>query len=160
VPARKTHDPALIARARSGALTRTNTVAGSSERQAVDRVQYERRLAMRRPDETARQALAHPRAGDTLQRWGVFVDDPPRWVELEMRPREGRRVARYLSLAGRLADYPKNGFRRAEFARKVSAWRPLPNGMRFLADPDAVLALVEQRRALDLEVFYYESGRA
>jgi hypothetical protein len=41
----------------------------------------------------------------------------------------------------------------------VRGWRPIV-GERFLSDPDAVLALLEDRRASDLEVFYYESGRA
>lgn len=160
MPARNAHDRAVLARARRGDLSRRNTVAGSAERQAVNRAEYERRVAMRRPDETVRQALAHPRAGDVGQRWAIYVDDPPRWVEVELRPREGRRAGRYLSLVSRLAENPKSNIRKAEFAGTVSAWRPLPNGMRFVADPDAVLLLIEQRRALDLEIFYYESGRA
>jgi hypothetical protein len=123
----------------------------------VYRVESEGRLALRRRGETVRQALSHPRKRDTLARWGFPVGDPPRWVEAEVRPRESRRIARYMSLVGQLAD---GRISKAGFHRKVSRWRPLPNGMRFLADPDAVLAIIEARRAADVEIFSYESGRA
>lgn len=56
MPAPGTYDPALLARARSGALTRANTRPGTDERRAVDRVTYLRRREAR-PNLTARQAL-------------------------------------------------------------------------------------------------------
>lgn len=56
MPARGTYDPRLLARARSGQLTRSNTRPGTAERRAVDRVTYLRRREAR-PELTARQAL-------------------------------------------------------------------------------------------------------
>ena len=53
------HDAALLARARRGELTRVNTVPGSPERSAVDRVVYERRRARTAPGETVRARLGH-----------------------------------------------------------------------------------------------------
>lgn len=56
MPARGTYDPRLLARARSGDLTRSNTTPGTAERRAVDRITYLRRREAR-PELTARQAL-------------------------------------------------------------------------------------------------------
>lgn len=61
MPAPGTYDPALLARARSGQLTRSNTRPGTPERRAVDRVTYLRRREAR-PELTARQALGVERA--------------------------------------------------------------------------------------------------
>jgi hypothetical protein len=88
---------------------------------------------------------------------GVYVDNPPRWAELELSRRDVRRAARYMAIAGQLSENKITG---ATFRRRVSGWRPLSNGMRFVADPSEVLALIEARRAADVELFYYESGRA
>jgi hypothetical protein len=48
--------------------------------------------------------------------------------------------------------------RPSEYRRRVSGWKPIV-GHRFLADPDAVLAIVEQLRSEDRETFWYDPGR-
>jgi hypothetical protein len=45
------------------------------------------------------------------------------------------------------------------FRSRVASWRPIA-GHRFLSDPDAVLAILEERRAQDKEIFYYDAGRS
>lgn len=148
-------DRRLLARARRGALTRGNTRPGTPERQAVDRITYLRRRAAR-PHLTARQALAHPAPGDVLPSISLYLDEPPRYTIIEgLSRRDTRRAARHGALIGLLAE---RTMRPAEFRRRVSSWRPVA-GYRFLADPDAVLALIEQLRAEDREVFYYDPGR-
>lgn len=156
MPRRREIDPALLAAARRGELTNANTRAGTPERQAVDRVKYLRRRAAH-PERSARQALAHPAPGDRPGSISFMVDDPPRFVLVEgLSGRDLRRAGRY----GRLARELESGrLSHAAFRRQVGAWRPIA-GFRFLSDPDAVLALVEDRRAADLEIFYYDSGRA
>ena len=79
------HDvpPELLARAgypkgRPGRLTRRNTVPGSVERSAVDRVTYERRQAERRPGETARAGAGHAVPGTGRDVVPVFVASPAR----------------------------------------------------------------------------------
>jgi hypothetical protein len=56
MPAQGTYDARLLARARSGSLTRSNTTKGTPERRAVDRVTYLRRRDAR-PGVSAREAL-------------------------------------------------------------------------------------------------------
>ena len=87
----------------------------------------------------------------------MLVDDPPRFVILEgLNRRDLSRAGRYGDLvqkleAGRIL--PK------DFRTRVRRWRPVA-GFHFLADPDAVLLLMDQRRASDREVFVYDSGRS
>jgi hypothetical protein len=69
---------------------------------------------------------------------------------------EARRLGRYDALVGRLSRGEITG---AEFRRRVRSWRPVA-GEQLASDPDAVLAALEQRRAADLELFSYSSGRA
>jgi hypothetical protein len=156
VAARREIDPGLLARARRRELTRANTALGTPERQAVDRITYLRRRTAH-PELTARQALAHASRGDVLPRIGFMVDDPPRWIEPQVSRRDAQRAGRYMALVGRLANREIGP---DTFRRRVHSWRPLPGGLRFLADPDAVLAFIEVRRAADVELFVYESGRA
>ena len=85
------------------------------------------------------------------------MDDPPRFIVLEgLSRRDTRRAARYDALVGPYGarrDVPR------EFRRRVGSWQPIA-GYRFLADTDAVLAILEQRRAQDAELFVYDSGRS
>lgn len=69
---------------------------------------------------------------------------------------EARRLGRYDALVGQLST---GRISRAEFERRVSAWRPF-RGERFASDARAVLAALDRRRDDELEVFEYRSGRA
>ncbi len=156
MPRRRDIDPRLLARVRRGELTRSNTRRGTPERRAVDRSTYLRRKAAH-PGLTARQALGHAAPADVLPSISVMLDHSPRFVVFEgLSRRDTRRAARYGALVGQLSERQLSP---AAFRRRVSSWRPI-SGYRFLADPDAVLAILEQRRAEDRELFYYTSGRA
>jgi hypothetical protein len=86
-----------------------------------------------------------------------MVDDPPRFVVIEgLARRDVRRAARYDSLVRQLDHGQMLG---VSFQRRVQGWRPIA-GYTFLADSDAVLTLLEERRANDVELFVYDSGRA
>jgi hypothetical protein len=153
---RRDVDPLLLAQARRGQLTSSNTRKGTPERQAVDRVTFLRRRALH-PELTARQAHGHPASGDVNPSISIIVGGPPRFLIVQgLSRRDTRRAARYGSLVSQLDDGAISG---RAFSRRVGAWRPIV-GYRFLSDPDAVLAIIEQRRAEDAEIFVYESGRA
>lgn len=149
-------DPQLLARARRGELTKSNTEKGTPERRAVDRHQYLRRRADH-PELSARQALGHPKPGDVRPTVSLLVADPPRFVVIETdNRRDLKRAARYDNLVSQLASgrlSPK------AFQRRVGASRPIA-GNAFLSDPEAVLAIIESRRAGELDLFIYSSGRA
>ena len=146
----------LVAKARAGRLTRRSTSPGTPERRAVDRVAYLRRRA-RHPELTARQATGHNVPPLHPPRISIMVDDPVRFLVLEGFGR------RQLSRAGRYADLvsklDRGRIDPRVFRLRVRRWRSI-EGFAFLSDPDAVLALLEQRRANDYEVFVYDSGRA
>jgi len=159
------HDPALLARARKGEITRANTEPGSPERSVVDRITYERRRA-HHPELTVRQALGHERAGDVLPTVTFFTQlgaGPTLLVDVTVSRRDARRVGRYLSLVGLLTE---GRLAPAAFERRVRSWRPVtildPPGLRghvrFLADPEAVLALAEVERGEERES-WIDSGR-
>jgi len=83
----------------------------------------------------------------------LLVDSPARFVLAEDLSRRDRsRAGRYADLVGKLDAGRIAG---AEFRRRVGRWKPIA-GERFLADPEAVLAILEQRRAQDVEVFVYQ----
>jgi len=150
------YDPELLAAARRKELTNANTRKGTPERRAVDRFKYLKRKEAH-PGITARQALGHPARGDTTPQISLLVADPPRFLIIEaLSRRDLTRAGSYEELVKRL----ENGrIRPADFHRRVASWRPIA-GHRFLSDPDAVLAILEGRRAQDKEVFYYDSGRS
>jgi len=143
----------LIAAAQLGLLTRSNTKPHTRGRQAVDAVTYRARAADRAEGETARERLGVVKSTRSMP---AMLDNPPRWVDLDNLSRaEARRLGRYWHLvkelsAGRLSPLT--------FQRRVSSWQPL-RGERLLADPTAVFALLEVRRAGDQELFFYERGR-
>lgn len=86
----------------------------------------------------------------------VLVDDPPRFVELAGLSRaERRRVARYDALVSNLLQ---GRLRPAAFRARVSSWRPIA-GFRFLTDPDAVVAILDDRRQSGEETFVYRGRR-
>ena len=116
-----------------------------------------RRVRHRRPGESIREAAGHDRPAVRARRsMSAFVDRPDPWMVVEQPTQgEARRLARYDSLVGQLAS---GRITSATFQRRVSGWRTI-RGERFLSDPDRVLAEIELRRASDLELFYYDSGR-
>jgi hypothetical protein len=149
-------DLVLLERARRRELTRSNTESGTPERQAVDRVTYLRRRD-RRIGPTAREALGHQKPGYRPAQISFFAEGPPRRIVIEgLSRRDVSRAARYDAFVSNLAN---GRILPAEFRRKIRAWRPIA-GFRFLSDPDAVLALIEELRAADIELFYYEPGRS
>jgi len=159
VPASKPHDSALLIDAYLGALTRANTRKGSPERSAVDRVTYEKRKA-KHSKLTAREALGHQRPGTVLPTISIIAldaNDSPRFVVLDsVSRRDAARAGRYQHLVRSLTEgkmHPE------AFRRRVSKWRPIA-GHQLVADPSAILALVEERRASGAPLFVYESGRA
>jgi len=143
----------LIAAAQLGLLTRSNTKPHTRGRQAVDAVTYRARAADRAEGETARERLGVVKSTRSMP---AMLDSPPRWVDLDNLSRaEARRVARFSSLTGQLAEGKLSP---AAFRRRVSSWRPF-RGEHFLSDPDAALALLEARRTSDEELFYYRRTR-
>lgn len=150
-------DPELLAKARRGELTKATTEKGTPERRAVDRNQYLKRKAAARPGLSARQALGHPKASDTRPTISFMAEDPARFVIVETdNRRDLKRAARYDNLVSQLAS---GRLSPAVFRRRVGAWRPIAH-LRFLSDPDAVLAIIEARRAGEKDLFVYSSGRS
>jgi hypothetical protein len=165
MPAPRNLPPALVARARKGEITRANTVPGSPERSAVDRVTYERRRA-RHPELTARQSLGHEAVGDVLPTVTFFAQlgaGPTLLEDVTVSRRDARRVGRYLSLVGLLRE---GRLSPDAFQRRVRGWRPVtvldPKGLRgrvqFLSDPAAVLNLSQRERGEERES-WIDSGR-
>jgi len=149
-------DPVLLERARRRELTRSNTQPGTPERQAVDRVTYLRRRD-RKIGPTAREALGHQKPGYRPAQISFFAEGPPRRIVIEgLSRRDVSRAARYDAFVSNLAN---GRISPAEFRRRMRTWRPIA-GFRFLSEPDAVLALIEELRAADIELFYYEPGRS
>jgi hypothetical protein len=151
-------DSRLAQAAQAGTLNKANTKPGTRGRQAVDRATYLRSQSGRRPGQTAREAARHERADVRTERVvSLFIDDPPRYVEIAgLSRRDVSRAARYDALVSNL----KQGrISPAAFQRRVSSWRPIA-GHTFVSDPAAALAIVEARRAADQESFVYRNGRA
>jgi hypothetical protein len=156
MPTHRNIPPNLVKKAQSGKFTRSNTAPGTPERQAVDRVAYLRRRA-RHPELTARQATGHFKPPQNPPRISLMVSEPPRFIVLEgLGRRDLSRAGRYNDLVHKLDTGRPSP---AAFSRRVRSWRPI-EGFKFLADPDAVLALLDLRRAGDREIFVYESGRS
>jgi hypothetical protein len=156
MPARRDIDPELLAQARRGELTKANTEKGTPGRRAVDRHQYLKRRAAH-PDLSARQALGHPKPGDSRPTISLMVEDDPRFIVIETdNRRDLRRAARYDNLVSQMAS---GRLSPEAFRRRVCSWRPIGE-FRFLSDPDAVLAIIEARRAGELDLFVYSSGRS
>jgi hypothetical protein len=105
---------------------------------------------------TPRQALGHPKPGYRPAQISFLAQGPPRRVVVEgLNRRDVSRAARYEAFVSNLAN---GRLALAEFRRRISSWRPIA-GFRFLSDPAAVLALLGELRASDIEPFYYEPGR-
>ncbi len=156
MPGRNELPADLIEQARRGEFTRRTAIT-PEERSAAYRVEHERQLARRRPGETIRQALGHPASSSTLPLISAFLDDPPRFAVLDnVTRRDAARVGKYENLVRQLRDGKITG---DAFRRRVSRWRTVA-GHRLLADPEAVLVLLDTLRAEDRELFVYESGRA
>lgn len=163
--ARPDHDPALIAAARRGELTRRNTEPGTPERRAVDRATYLRRL-QRRPGVSAREAAGH---GPRVAGHGTFFSPGPEGPEALLGVALGRsglrQAGRYMATLGKLASgqLPPSAFR-----RRVARWAPIvvldgpgaPVERRFLSDPDAALVLADALRGGDFgDEPLFDSGR-
>jgi hypothetical protein len=156
IPRRPPRDGTRLAdAAHLGILTKANTKSGTRGRQAVDRATYRHRH-LRQPGLTARQATGHPKATDRPPVISVFVANPARQVVLEGLSRADlSRAAKYDNAVSELG---RGRLAPASFRRRFSAWRPIA-GYRLLADPNAVLALLDQLRAEDREPFILDSGR-
>jgi hypothetical protein len=154
MPTSGRYDDRLLARARRGELKRRTTSPGTPERRAVNRIEYLRRRALH-SERPAREATGHFRVAPQPLQMSLLVGDPPRFILVEdLSRRDCSRAGRYADLVGKL---DAGRITAAEFRRRVSRWRPIA-GERFLADPEAVLAILEQRRARDVEVFVYQFG--
>lgn len=109
-----------------------------------------------------RARLGHDRAG-RFRTMSVLLDTPPRSELLsELSRGEARRVARYGEVVRQLlyqGRYRGAVMTPARFRRVVGTWRPI-RGERFLSDPDAVVALIDELRADDQELFVYERARS
>jgi hypothetical protein len=151
-------DPQLVAAFEAGEYRRGDFAPGTAARKAADAVLYRRREASRQPGQRAREAAGHePREIRSARRVSVFIGDPPRYAEYEgLSRRDVSRAAKYDALVSNLRQ---GNISPQEFRRRVSAWQPIA-GERFLADPDAVLTIVEERRAAGEDLFVYRSGRA
>jgi hypothetical protein len=158
--ARQHVDPKLLKQARAGKLTKRNTEPGTAERRAVDRATYERRQRRGESGLTARQRAGHPRPTDRLPLISIFTTDPvtggPAFLVVEVTRREARRAGAYEALVGKL---DRGQITPAEFRRRVGHYKSVA-GHTLLADPGAVIALLDTLRTEDRELFFYESGRS
>jgi hypothetical protein len=142
--------------AQLGFLRRGNTKKGTRGRQAVDRATRLSRR-QRRPDVSAREALGHRSKKNRPAQISLMVADPPRFIIIETFNRTDlHRAGRYDHLVNLLAA---RRIAPSAFERRVNSWRPIA-GERFLADPEAVLTLLDRLRAEDRETFVYDSGRS
>ena len=145
----------LTEAAQLGFLRRGNTKKGTRGRQAAERA-TRLRARQRHPELSARQALGHPKSTDRPPVISIFVADPPRQVVLEGPSRADlSRAAKYDNAVSELA---RGRLAPDSFRRRFSAWRPIA-GYTLLADPDAVLALLDLLRTADREPFILDSGR-
>ena len=154
-------------------MTAPGTSRAERRRAANRRTYLERRLraverAQRRgaPLPTAREAVGHYKAGGNRWELRVYLDGPPRTLVADLDLRDARRAGAYLAALEALAAHTR--FRGAlmtpgRFRTTVGRWRPItvrgPAGEvgrhRFLADPGAALALLEDLRAAGDEVVAY-----
>jgi hypothetical protein len=96
-------DPELLATARHGVLTRTNTVKGSQGRQAVDRAKgYAPRAARTASGETVRARLGHAPAPEVV--WSAIPTTSGVIEVLTTTRRESSRVGAYSHDVGLLLD--------------------------------------------------------
>jgi hypothetical protein len=148
----------LVKAAQAGILTDSNTKKNTRGRQAVDRATFLTRRSRRPEGATVRSVLGHESSEVRAQRQvSLLVDGPPRFAVLAgLARRDVSRAARYDALVSNLTQ---GRIAPRAFQRRVSSWRPIA-GYTFLSDAEAVLAIVEARRAADEEVFVYRSGRA
>lgn len=154
-PARQAPPKALIDAALAGKLTRANTVQGTAGRQAALRAEYVTRLA-RHPGVTARRAVGHRPAPVGMKMSALIDGQRPFNVFDTVTRSEARRIARYDALTSNLLQGKISS---REFRRRVGHWRPI-RGERFLADPDVVIATLDERRQVGDDVFVYERGKS
>jgi hypothetical protein len=167
-PRRPAVDPALLARARRGELTRSNTRPGTPERRAVDRSVYLRRRAAR-PSATAREALGHLPPGSIAPTASFFaerVEGGPLTllIGVAIRRADLRRVSRYGAL---LEALRRRRISARAFERRVSSWAPvevtappeLAGRWRLVADPEAVAALAAEAQDRGVRA-WVDSGRS
>jgi hypothetical protein len=149
--------PYMLAAARRGELTRSNTTAGTEGRKAVDARTYQRRQAKAPAGVTARQATGHPKGTDQLPTVSYFRADGTYVVRQAVTRGEARRINRVNALSSNLVQ---NNISEREYARRVRSYKPLPNGDRFLSDPATLIASWEELRAAGEDPWHYESGRS
>ena len=153
-------DPRLLDAVRSGALPESwaKHHPGTAGAKAIRSVQYARRTANRPPGVTARERAGHETAVVRNRREiSILVDRPPRWAVVVGPTRsELRRAQRYNALTSNLSQ---GKITPRAFERRVSSWASIA-GERFLADAAAVLAILDERRAGEEELYRYRAGRA
>ena len=151
--------PTLREAAAAGVLTRGNTRPGTRGRQAVDAQIYAARQAAgaRKGLGRGRASAGHEAPGGRARALSTLLDSPPRWTVLDNVTRgEARRLARYDAMMSNLVQ---GDLSPRAFQRRVGAWRPI-RGERFLADPAAVMAILDMRRQAGEVVFIYEGRRS
>lgn len=154
IPKRDAPDSLLDA-ARAGILTRNTVKKGTRGAQAVYYVEHERQRT-RHPELSAREAMGHERP-QVVEARQISILTEDRFVILERATRgEARRAGRYASLVSNLQQ---GKMPPTAFERRMRSWKPI-RGHRFLSDPQAVLAIVESRRAAEQDTFFYRSGRS
>lgn len=122
--------------------------------------EYRGRQQRRKPGQTASEAGGHDRPEVRERRSISAIVERPSggvWTLLEApSPRDVSRAGEYSTLVGRLqaGTITPNAFE-----ARVSQWRPLETGERFLSDPLRVLSITELRRAEEAPLFQYQSGR-
>lgn len=121
--------------------------------------EYQRRLRRRRPGESVREATGHDRPEVRQGREvPALLEGFDSWVIVRSpSPGDASRISKYQNLVKKLQS---GQIRPEAFQRRVSAWRPLESGQRFLSDPQRVLAIEEARRAREEPLPQYKSGRS
>jgi len=157
-PRNSVPDAQLVGAFEAGQYRRSDFGPGTAGRKAADAVLYRRTQARRQIWQSAREAARHERSEVRTERTiSLLVGDPPRYVEMAgLSRRDVSRAARYDALVSNLAQ---GRISPAEFKRRVSAWRPIA-GHTFVSNPQAALAIAEERRAAGNDLFIYRSGRA
>lgn len=168
MPAHRPVDPGLLARARSGQLTRSSART-TEERRAVNRAEYLARRAAA-SDLPAREALGHygPLERPRVATFFAQTPEGARLVTVEgVSASDLRRAGRYMRAAQALV---RGNYRTPSgvelhgaaadrhFRQRFAAWKPIA-GIEVVSDPDAVKALVVVSREAGTEVTF-DSGRS
>jgi hypothetical protein len=150
--------PALLRAAQAGKLRRSNTRAGTPEREAVYRANYLARRAAA-PERSAREALAHYQYEPGERRTPLFVYNDAGDAELitldGLSLRDQKRASKYMKAVRALSRgryrsvsgaYLYDKAAKRDFTRRFKAWAPIA-GHRVVWRPDDALAIADEKRA-------------